>query len=83
MVNNTDELAQSSQKQYEISTLLKRNIESINSVTESNLNNVYEINNALEEFDNTVNTVNRMIHQFKLEPEKELVPAKRKSQLIF
>lgn len=81
MVQNTNELAESSQKQYEISTILKSNIESIDGVAESNLINVYEINNALQEFDNTVNTINKMIHQFKLESEDEFISSISTSKL--
>lgn len=73
MVKNTDELAQSSQKQYEISTSLKRNIKSIDNVAESNFNYVHEINYALEEFDNTVNAIKKMIQQFKIAEKEELI----------
>jgi methyl-accepting chemotaxis protein len=73
MVNNTEELANINQKQNEISNTIKGNIESIDSVTESNVTNVYEINNAVEDLDKTVEIVNKMIHQFKLESEKELI----------
>ncbi len=73
MVTNTEELASANQKQYEISNTIKKNIESIDSVTESNVTNVYEINNAVEDLDKTVESVNRMIHQFKLESENKLL----------
>jgi methyl-accepting chemotaxis protein len=81
LVNNSDELARSNQKQFEISNILKSNIESIDNVTESNLSTVYEINNAVEDLDKTVESINRMIHQFKLESEKELLSSMSKSKI--
>ena len=72
IVVNSNELAISNQKQFEISNTIKNNIESIKNVADSNLTNVFDINNSVEELDKTVDRINKMIHQFRLESEMEL-----------
>ncbi|MCP5061216.1 MAG: methyl-accepting chemotaxis protein [Ignavibacteriae bacterium] len=67
MVNNTEELANINQKQDEISNTIKTNIENIEYVTNSNVSNVLQISEAVNNLDNTVENVNKIIHKFKLE----------------
>lgn len=70
MVNNTEELAETNQKQYEINLTLMENINSIEGVTESNITNIHEINHSVLNLDKTVENVTKMIQKFKVNNSK-------------
>ena len=67
MVNNTGELVKRNDKQFEVSKVIKTNIKYIEGVTESNVRNIEEILSAVVNLDNTIEVVNDIIRQFKLE----------------
>jgi methyl-accepting chemotaxis protein len=70
MVNNTGELVKRNDKQFEISKTLKTNVTYIEDVTESNVRNLEEILIAVANLENTIEVINGIIHQFKLESNK-------------
>ncbi len=70
MVNNTGELVKRNDKQFEISKIIKTNVNYIADVTESNVRNVEEILSAVTNLDNAIEMVNDMIRQFKLASQK-------------
>jgi methyl-accepting chemotaxis protein len=66
MVKDTEELAENNQRQYDISKTISINIEDIEKVTNSNVDNVHEIQYSVKNLDETVSKVNNIVGRFNL-----------------
>lgn len=71
LVSNTEVLAKTNQQQFELSEQISKNINIIDSVSESNNMNIGEIFNSVIHLDTAVDKVDRIIHKFKIKKEIE------------
>jgi len=69
MVNNTEDLAKTNQKQFDLSEIIRGNIDIIGNVTQMNNVNIAEIFKSVQHLETTVDKTDKMMSKFKLNKE--------------